>query len=318
MPAFLIGTGRLLGASLACGLNLYATIALLGIASRFDWIQLPPSLVGLEQWILIGGAAALMLAEVVASAIPYIDTTWEAVHTLIRPVAAMSLAFFALESLPWPVQVLGALVAAVAALASHSAKVGLRLILTTSRPLRLLFSAAEDLAAVTLAILALALPAVALVVVIVSLGLLAWVGPGLWRATAFAARAIVSRLRGFFDGRGWREPQELPAALRQLLRAPEEGLPLPRAARAALTSRATGLYRNGWLVVDRGSACFLFRSPLRPHRHRLSRPEDATIHHGLLADVIEMQTGDVSATLHLLKDGPSAEIALGALQLVIE
>ena len=76
--------------SFAAGLNVYATVATLGLLGRFHAVQLPPSLVSLEQWWVIGIATALFVLELFADKIPYFDLLWNAVHTFIRvPIAAL-------------------------------------------------------------------------------------------------------------------------------------------------------------------------------------------------------------------------------------
>ncbi|HUF70967.1 MAG TPA: DUF4126 domain-containing protein [Longimicrobiales bacterium] len=320
MPAFAVTallSGRIIAAGLACGLNLYATVALIGLASRFGWIELPPGLLGLGQWILIGAAGALFVIEFVAAAIPVVDAFWEAAHTVIRPMAAGALAFTALEGTPPSLRIAAGVLAATAALAAHSAKVGLRLIITRRRSRRLLISAGEDLAAVILAVAALAYPRFALAAVAAVTLFLAAVGPRFWRASAFAVRATLAVLRGFFGSRRWLDTGELPLAIRQRIPAPELGLPDPRAARAALDSTASGPWRNGWLVLDGRSASFFYRRAFRTLEVRLHRPDDPAISHGPLADVIAWIDADQPFTLHVLKDGPSAEIAAGALQLTV-
>ena len=68
----LILAGQLLGTAFACGLNLYATIALLGIASRAGWItNLPPGMTGLEHGLVIGSAAALYIVEFAVDRVPH-------------------------------------------------------------------------------------------------------------------------------------------------------------------------------------------------------------------------------------------------------
>jgi hypothetical protein len=320
MPAFVtlaLFSGRLLAAGLACGLNLYATIALIGLGSRLGWIELPPGLLGLEQWILIVSAAILFAAEFTAAAIPLVDAIWEAVHTVIRPLAAGALAIVALEAAPWHVRIAAGAVTAIAALAAHAGKVGLRLIVTRRRTTRLALSAAEDIAAALLAVLALALPWASLAAVAIFAIVLVTTGPRLWRAAAFGVRALIALRRGFFGARRWLAPDELPSSIRQLLPPPELGLPDPKATRVALDSRAAGPWRNGWLVIDGRSAVFLYRRAFRTRNVSLPRPEDPTVRHGLLADAVSWSADDAGFTLHLLKDGPSAEIAVGALQVAI-
>jgi hypothetical protein len=310
--------GRLLGSAIACGLNLYATIALVGLASRFDFIDtLPPGLAGLESWVVIAGALSLFAAEFIAAAIPWIDSAWEGVHTLIRPLAAAALAGIALEAAPLAFQLGGAAAAGIAAFASHTAKIGLRLVITTRRWMRVAVSTLEDLAAASLALAALAFPVAALASVALFLALLAIAGPALWRAAAFAARALLARFRGFFGARGWTEAAAMPAAFHPLLDPPEIGPSPPRALRAALSGRV-GVYRNGWLVFDRGTALFLYRRFGRPARIALPRPTRIEVRRGFLSDSVAIRGANARYTLHLLKDGPPAELAIGALQLVID
>src|SRR5256885_2207419 len=85
--------GFTLGTSFASGLNLYLTVAAAGLFQRFGLVQLPDSLQVLANPIVIGIAAALFVVEFVADKIPYVDTAWDAVHTLIRPPAAALIAY---------------------------------------------------------------------------------------------------------------------------------------------------------------------------------------------------------------------------------
>ena len=74
--------GVVIGTGYSSGLNLYATVLTLGLLQRFDIIHLSPSLqIVSHPWVL-GIAAALYLIEFFADKVPYIDTVWDAVHTL--------------------------------------------------------------------------------------------------------------------------------------------------------------------------------------------------------------------------------------------
>src|SRR5438876_929937 len=84
--------GLALGAGFSSGLNLYATVATLGLLQHFGVLHLPPGLQPLAHPWVLGIAIALYLLEFVADKIPYFDTVWDAVHTFIRPPAAASLA----------------------------------------------------------------------------------------------------------------------------------------------------------------------------------------------------------------------------------
>ena len=92
--------GLALGAGFSSGLNLYATIATLGILQRYGVIHLPDSLHVLSHPWVLGIALALYAIEFLADKIPYVDTVWDAVHTLIRPPAAALLAYGATVAAP--------------------------------------------------------------------------------------------------------------------------------------------------------------------------------------------------------------------------
>ncbi len=87
--------GLALGAGFSSGLNLYATIATLGLLQRFGVLHLPPKLQVLSHPWVLGIALALYLLEFFADKIPYLDTAWDAIHTFIRPPAAALLAYAA-------------------------------------------------------------------------------------------------------------------------------------------------------------------------------------------------------------------------------
>src|SRR6266403_1569407 len=82
--------GLALGAGFSSGLNLYATIATLGILQRFGVFHLPPKLQVLSHPWVLGIALVLYLLEFFADKIPYLDTAWDAIHTFIRPPAAVN------------------------------------------------------------------------------------------------------------------------------------------------------------------------------------------------------------------------------------
>lgn len=167
-----LGTiGLLLGASFASGINLYATVATLGLLQRFEVIALPPSLAVLAHPVVLVLAVALYLIEFVADKIPAVDHVWDAIHTFIRPPAAALLAYAAVApaagSVPDVWRIGAALLAGSIALTAHSTKAATRGAVNASpEP----FSTAavsfvEDLLAIGLAWLAVTHPAVAIGVV---------------------------------------------------------------------------------------------------------------------------------------------------------
>src|SRR6516165_108678 len=84
--------GRTLGFSFAAGINLYATVAILGLATRFGWVDLPTQYRVFDNNWVIGGAIVLYLVEFVADKIPWVDSIWDAIHTVVRPVGGALIA----------------------------------------------------------------------------------------------------------------------------------------------------------------------------------------------------------------------------------
>src|ERR1700741_5553401 len=78
--------GRVVPFAFASGVNLYATIAAVGLCSRFHLISLPDQFRAFDNPVIIGAAIAMYLIEFVADKIPWLDSLWDAVHTVIRPI----------------------------------------------------------------------------------------------------------------------------------------------------------------------------------------------------------------------------------------
>lgn len=115
------------GVAYAAGLNLYATVGVIGLAARMGWIgPLPGSLAGVTSWWVIGLALTLTAVEFFASLIPAIASAWDTLHSLVRPPAAAALA----AATAWhgdPAFVLiAALLGGGVAVTTHTTKLGLR------------------------------------------------------------------------------------------------------------------------------------------------------------------------------------------------
>src|SRR5438128_11736103 len=118
--------------SFAAGLNVYATVATLGLLARAGVIALPPSLDAITSWWVIGAAAALYLVEFVADKIPAVDLVWNALQTFVRvPVAAL-LAYGATTQLSMGEQFLATTAGGLIALAAHGGKTAARVAVTPS------------------------------------------------------------------------------------------------------------------------------------------------------------------------------------------
>lgn len=168
--------GLALGAGFSSGLNLYATIATLGFLQRYHIIHLPSSLQVLAHPWVLGIAIALYVIEFLADKIPYVDTVWDAVHTLIRPPAAALLAYSATLDAPPEWRWSAALLAGGVALTSHGTKASTRAAVNTSpEPFsNWLLSLGEDALAVWLTWMATAHPTATIVIVILLVALAAF------------------------------------------------------------------------------------------------------------------------------------------------
>src|ERR1041385_2384514 len=114
--------GLALGAGFSSGLNLYATVATLGLLGRFGILHLPPSLQVVTHPVVLGVALVLYVAEFLADKIPYFDTVWDAVHTFVRPPAAAVIAYGAAAAISPEWRWAAALLAGGVALTAHGTK----------------------------------------------------------------------------------------------------------------------------------------------------------------------------------------------------
>jgi len=122
----------LLAIGFAAGLNLYATVAVLGLLARFASLPLPPGLQILQSWPVIAASTALFAVEFFADKIPAFDLIWNALHTFIRVPVAGLLAYRATSQLSPEHQMLAALVGALVAFIAHSGKTAARVAVTPS------------------------------------------------------------------------------------------------------------------------------------------------------------------------------------------
>jgi hypothetical protein len=147
----------------AAGLNLYATVAVLGLLAHFGHLPLPPGLQLLAAWPVIIAALALFAVEFFADKIPAFDLVWNALHTFIRVPVAGLLAYQATSQLSPERQLLATLLGAAVALAAHGGKTAARAAVTPSpEPFsNLTLSLGEDVLAIGLTWLATRHPYVA-------------------------------------------------------------------------------------------------------------------------------------------------------------
>lgn len=161
-----------MGASWTSGINLYASVATLGLLARFTNLQLPGELQVLTSWWIIGIASGLYVIEFFADKVPWLDSTWDLIHTFIRVPAGAVLAAAAFGDFDKTIQVIALLLGGGLALSSHGTKAATRAVINASpEPVtNIVASVVEDIVAVLSIVAAVFVPV--LLFVIVALGLL--------------------------------------------------------------------------------------------------------------------------------------------------
>lgn len=204
-PVELIGTAASI--SLLSGWRLYLSVLAAGVAMRMGWLVLPEHLHQLDvlanPWV-IGIAALGTVAEFFADKVPWLDSIWDGVHTLIRPVGGALLALAVIDPADpaWQVAVL--LLGGGASLLTHSAKAGTRAVVNTSpEPFsNILLSSVEDVVSTGALALTIANPVAAVVIAAVLL------------LGAVIALIVVTRLlrhvAGKLTGKGRRDRSDWP------------------------------------------------------------------------------------------------------------
>ncbi|MGA8143253.1 MAG: DUF4126 domain-containing protein [Candidatus Acidiferrales bacterium] len=152
------------------GLNVYATVAMLGLLVRTDVVALPPSLDAVQNWYVIGACVVLFLVEFIGDKIPVFDLLWNALQTFVRvPVAAL-ITYAATSQLPTWEQLLATLAGSLIALAAHGGKTAARAaVIHSPEPIsNIALSLSEDGAVVFLIWFATRHPYAAAIVVLVA------------------------------------------------------------------------------------------------------------------------------------------------------
>ena len=283
----------LLPLSLTSGINLYATVLVVGLSIRFHWVtDTPANLDVLKAWPIIICAGVLYIIEFVADKIQIVDNIWDIIHTFIRPVGAALIGLAALGSADPVFSVLGALVAGGIALASHGGKASARMALNVVSPTEnitnIVVSIAEDAATGGLAFLALKYPYAASIIAVLLLGLILFFTPILLRWLLFFLRAIAAR----FSSIGQRGvPTDLlpPAHMVFLNHQPPE---------LAVRCKAQGIRgvsgRNGFVFFWRDCLMFTYDSWGSSHNWSVPRARipAAYLQRRMLMDVLEVHYYD--------------------------
>ncbi len=190
--------GLALGAAWTSGINLYATVAVLGLLQHFGLARLPGGLHVLDNWLIIGLALALYLVEFIADKVPYVDTLWDAVHTFIRVPAGAVIAAAAAWDFHPTVVVVAMLLGGGVAFSTHGTKATVRAGANASpEPFsNWTLSIVEDVVAIGAVVLAVVFPLAALVLVAIFLVFFVWIMRKVVRRVRCMVRAVQAFLKG--------------------------------------------------------------------------------------------------------------------------
>lgn len=187
-----------LGSAWTSGINLYATVTVLGLFQKLGWAKLPGGLDILDNWWIIGIAGGLYLIEFVADKVPYVDSVWDVIHTFIRVPAGALVAYSATAQVDPSVNVIATMLGGTLAFTSHGTKSALRAGANLSpEPVsNWILSIVEDIVAVVGAILAIFAPALIAIVLLVFSFFFIWFAPKVFRAV----RGLWRGAKALFSG----------------------------------------------------------------------------------------------------------------------
>ena len=197
-----------MGVAWASGINLYATVLMLGILSNMGHITLPPGLEIVSDPLVLMAAGLMYAVEFFADKVPGVDTGWDTLHTFVRIPAGAALAAGAVGDLSPAVGLAAALVGGSLAAGTHSLKAGGRVMINTSpEPVsNWTASFSEDLIVIGGLWTALNHPVWFLAALILFVLLLIWLLPKIWRGI----KRVFGFLARLFGGKS-SEPSIEPA-----------------------------------------------------------------------------------------------------------
>ena len=192
-----------LGTAWTSGINLYATVTVLGLLQKFGATKLPLGLTVLDNWWVIGIGGFLFAVEFFADKIPYVDSVWDVIHTFIRVPAGAVMAYAATNQLDPTVSAVATLLGGGLALSSHGTKAALRATANLSpEPVsNWILSLVEDAIAIIGSILSVFAPILILIVIGIFSLFFLWFAPKVFRAV----RRLWNATKSLFAGDGFVE-----------------------------------------------------------------------------------------------------------------
>jgi hypothetical protein len=192
-----------LGSAWTSGINLYATVSVLGLLQKFGGVKLPGGLDVLDNWAIIGVAAFLYIVEFFADKVPYVDSVWDVVHTFIRVPAGAVVAWAAVSDMDPSISIPAALLGGGLAFSSHGTKASVRMAANVSpEPFsNWVLSIVEDVVAIGGILLAVFAPVLIAAVLVIFTIFFIWFFPKVARAV----RRLFSGARALFRGDNLKE-----------------------------------------------------------------------------------------------------------------
>ncbi|MBM9602740.1 DUF4126 domain-containing protein [Desulfopila inferna] len=200
-----------MGVAWASGINLYATIAMLGILGVTGNIVLPEQLLILQDPLVIGAAVFMYMIEFFADKTPGVDTGWDTLHSFIRIPAGVMLAAGAVGDVNPAMVIVAGILGGTVSATSHFIKAGSRVLINTSpEPFsNWAASVSEDTAVIVGLLTALYYPVIFIVLFVAFLLLSIWLIPRLWRGI----KILFAKIRSLFSttDKHNHEPPQLPS-----------------------------------------------------------------------------------------------------------
>ena len=187
-----------MGAAWASGINLYATIFMLGYLGSTGNIDLPPDLMVVTDPLVMTSAGLMYCVEFFADKTPGVDTAWDSLHTFIRIPLGAVLAMGAVGDMTPAVELAAFIVGGSLTAATHATKTGSRIVINSSpEPVtNWTASVGEDLLVITGIWAALNHPVAFLIALVIFIALMIWLLPKIWRGV----KHIFNSIRNFFIG----------------------------------------------------------------------------------------------------------------------
>lgn len=289
-----------LGLSFASGVNLYATILVVGLAQRYGLVDhLPGALQAFSNPWILGIAGVLYAVEFLVDKFPFVATVWDAIHTFIRPLGGALIALAAAHEMSPMGQAAAMLIGGSVAFGTHSTKAGFRMLANTAPEpaTHSAISLAEDLGVFGLAVLALTYPWVALGVILVGAAVFAYLAPTIWRTLRFLLSCTWGWLAAALDIR----PQPSRAAplwLKNQLAKGNFATTDVRIYRAFGQTNAGGpRYGIGFLTLSGDDVLFAREGMFRNTLLRLGTTDSLSIVDGAVCDTVVSEDGRTSVCL---------------------